>query len=83
MGFWSGVKGVFGRVKNWVKNKIVDPAKEWWNKHKDTVKKVKDTVTPFLPQEAQDLINKGEKVIKKGGEYYDKYGKLLNIQFLN
>lgn len=79
MGLWSKVKGVFGRVKNWVKSKVIDPTKEWWNKHKDTVKKVKDTVMPFMPKEVQDLVNRGEEVIKKGGQYYDKYGKLIGL----
>lgn len=59
MGFWSKVKGVFGRIGNGIKK-----GWNWLTKNKDTiadvVQKGVDVVAPQYSDRTRDIINKGQ-----------------------
>lgn len=69
MGFWSKVKGVFGRIGSGIKK-----GWNWLTKHKDTiadvVQKGVDVVAPQHSQQAKDIISKGQ-------DYYNKTNDIL------
>lgn len=68
MGFWSKVKGVFGRIGNGIKK-----GWNWLTKNKDTiadvVQKGVDVVAPQYSDRTRDLINKGQ----------DLYGRIDGV----
>lgn len=59
MGFWSKVKGVFGRIGNGIKG-----GWNWLTKNKDTiadvVQKGVDVVAPQYSDRTRDIISKGQ-----------------------
>lgn len=68
MGFWSKVKGVFGRIGSGIKK-----GWNWLTKNKDTiadvVQKGVDVVAPQYSDKTRDLINKGQ----------DLYGRIDGV----
>lgn len=68
MGFWSKVKGVFGRIGSGIKK-----GWNWLTKNKDTiadvVQKGVDVVAPQYSDRTRDLINKGQ----------DLYGRIDGV----
>lgn len=68
MGFWSKVKGVFGRIGSGIKK-----GWNWLTKNKDTiadvVQKGVDVVAPQYSDRTRDIINKGQ----------DLYGKIDGV----
>ncbi len=68
MGFWSKVKGVFGRIGNGIKK-----GWNWLTKNKDTiadvVQKGVDVVAPQYSDRTRDIINKGQ----------DLYGRIDGV----
>lgn len=68
MGFWSKVKGVFGRIGSGIKK-----GWNWLTKNKDTiadvVQKGVDVVAPQYSDTTRDIINKGQ----------DLYGRIDGV----
>ncbi len=68
MGFWSKVKGVFGRIGSGIKK-----GWNWLTKNKDTiadvVQKGVDVVAPQYSDRTRDIINKGQ----------DLYGRIDGV----
>lgn len=68
MGFWSKVKGVFGRIGSGIKK-----GWDWLTKNKDTiadvVQKGVDVVAPQYSDRTRDIINKGQ----------DLYGRIDGV----
>lgn len=69
MGFWSKVKGVFGRIGSGVKK-----GWNWLTKNKDTIADVVqqgvDVVAPQYSDRTRDIIGKGQ-------DYYNKTDAIL------
>lgn len=69
MGFWSKVKGVFGRIGSGVKK-----GWNWLTKNKDTIADVVqqgvDIVAPQYSDQTRNIINKGQ-------DYYNKTDAML------
>ena len=68
-GFWSKMKGVFGRIGSGIKK-----GWNWLTKNKDTiadvVQKGVDVVAPQYSDRTRDIINKGQ-------DYYTKTDDIL------
>lgn len=68
MGFWSKVKGVFGRIGSGIKK-----GWNWLTNNKDTiadvVQKGVDVVAPQYSDRTRDIINKGQ----------DLYGRIDGV----
>lgn len=68
MGFWSKVKGIFGRIGSGIKK-----GWNWLTKNKDTiadvVQKGVDVVAPQYSDRTRDIINKGQ----------DLYGRIDGV----
>ena len=66
MGFWSKVKGVFGRIGSGIKK-----GWNWLTKNKDTiadvVQKGVDVVAPQYSDRTQDLIGKADNLMRRFG----------------
>lgn len=65
MGFWSKVKGVFGRIGSGIKK-----GWDWMTTNKDKIVDTLNTASEILPDQykgqAQDLIRKGSGYIDRG-----------------
>lgn len=55
MGLWNKVRGVFGKVTNWVKNKITGI--------RDVKDKILPAIEPYLPSGMKGVIDTGGKII--------------------
>ena len=76
MGLFSKMKGVFGRVGGWIKDKA-KKVKNWIDNNKEKIKKAAQVVYDFLPKKykdkADEYVDKGKKYYDDAKGYYDKY----------
>lgn len=73
MGFWSRVKGVFGRIGSGIKKGF-----NWLVNNKEKVADTLNTASQFLPDkykgQAQEYIKRGSEYIDKGDAMRQKIG---------
>ena len=69
MGFWSKVKGVFGRIGSGVKRAI-----NWIGDNKQKIDQALDTAQGFVPSKYQQGFNIARE---KAGDIYNKIGSVI------
>ena len=76
MGFWSTVKGVFGRIGGGIKK-----GWDWLAGHKDKIDQVLDAAQQFVPADKQQFVSglrdKGGQIYDKAADVMGRYGKYL------
>ena len=73
-GFWSKVKGTFGRIGNAIKNTAVK-AYNWVSNNRDKIANVAKTAADtFGGDKAKDYTNKGIGYLDKGLDFGKKIG---------
>ena len=80
MGFWSKVKGVFGRIGKGIKN-VATKAYDWISGNKDKIKDVAQTLNDNFgganKDKYQGWIDKGSQVTDKGLDIAHKGADVL------
>ena len=73
MGFWSKVKGVFGRIGRGIKTGY-----DWINRNKEKVKEAvsdaADIITPQYAEKVRQGLNTGEQYLNKASNLGRKIG---------
>ena len=73
MGFWSKVKGLFGRVGRGIKN-VATKAYDWISGNRDKIQKGIDTFNDITKGKYTDYTNKGTGYLDKGMDIARRLG---------
>ena len=73
MGFWSKVKGVFGRIGKGIKN-VATKAYNWITDNKDKIKQATDTFNSVTNDKYKNYTDKGQDYLNKGIGVLTKFG---------